>query len=213
MPDFTGKVSTMQNTSNATVSMLRQDQYQNLVVSQGLPSYVDLNINDLLYYGNTGTSAGIAPVNDVPTTVTGATLFNSSSSVSLMIMQFAQYLDDGVASIGNSLWAGVSTAEESTAPTEITGLVTGGLGHGGTPVGLLDNTITLGTAIPWVCVKSDLGLADGADGRALVVNDMAGMFIVPPKGTFNLQTWNEGAGTSPLYGYSLIWAELVLSRG
>lgn len=212
MPDFTSITGIMANTGTGVVSMPRQDQYQNLMVSQGLPPYAELNINNKLFYGSTGTSAGIAPVADVPTTVSGATLFNPSTTLSLMIMQFAAYLDDGERTIGNSLWAGVSLAEESTAPTEITGLVTGGLGHAGTPVGLLDNTITLGTAIPWVCVAASKPLADGSDGAGVVVNDMAGYFIVPPKGNFVLQTWNEGAGTAPLYGYSLIWAELVLTR-
>lgn len=210
--NLTGIYQTMQRRGANVQSQFRQDEYANLTVSQSLPPYADLSVNNLLFYGSTGTSAGIVPVVDVPTTVTGATLFNSSATVSLMVMQFASYLDDGVATIGNSLWAGVSTVEESTAPTEISGLKTGGLGHSGTPVGLLDNTITLGAAIPWVCVASNLALADGADARAVIVNDMPGMFIVPPKGNFCLQTWNEGTGTSSLYGYSLIWAEMVLTR-
>ena len=82
----------------------------------------------------------------------------------------------------------------------------------GTPVALLDNTITLGAAIPWVLVASHDPLADGADGSGDAVNDMAGMFIVPPKGNFCLQVWNEGTGTASLYGYSMIWAELILTR-
>ncbi len=212
MTELEGVYQTMQKRGADVKSIPRQDEYANAMISQSLPLYVDLVVNNKVFGASTGTATAIANIFADPTTVTGVTLYNPSSSVSLLIIKAWMHSRSAARAIGGSLWATVSMVEESSAPTADASGVSGAFGTGGTSVALLDTTITFGTAPLWIPIEAKDTLANTQNGPAFIADDLYGRFIVPPRGIFAMQMYNSAAGAGPsLYGGGVVWAETVLT--
>ena len=57
----TGRQSFMQQVAAGVESLLRHDQYANLLVSQSLPKYADLALSNKLFVASTAAGTNIAP--------------------------------------------------------------------------------------------------------------------------------------------------------
>ena len=63
-----------------TLEQPKIDQYQNQMVSQGLPSLTELARAGRIYTANTGTGTAIAPVTAMPTTAAQHSIYNSATA-------------------------------------------------------------------------------------------------------------------------------------
>ena len=135
MATDTSRVGIMEFRAAATENQVRADEYGNQTFSQSLPPLADLARNRKIFGHNSGTNAGVAPVAAVPTTAAQFYLFNSSETLSIIILSAYQWLIGGTTGLGSSMWGTLSLAEESTAPTAITSGVTGSMATGATAAG------------------------------------------------------------------------------
>ena len=212
MPELEGVYQTMQKRGADVKSIPRQDEYANAMISQSLPPLVDLVVNNKVFGASTGTATAIANIFADPTTVSAVTLYNPSTTLSLLIIKAWMHARSGARAIGGSLWVCVSMAEESTAPAEDALGIKGVFGTKGAAVAVLDTTITFGTAPLWIPIEAKDTIADTQNSPAFLLNDLYGRFIVPPRGIFALQMYNSAAGAGPsLYGGGVVWAETVLT--
>ena len=207
--EFQGRQSFMNQVGAGVQSLIRQDQYANIVVSQSLPKYADLALSNKLFIAAQATTS-IAPATAPLTTSAQHLLYNSSSTKRLVVIRAWVALESGTRAIGSSLWGCITQAAEATAPAAATGVVSKGLGHTATAAGLYDTAVTLDATEAWFMLAAKDTLADANESSGMLVADLDGLVVVPPLRSFGMSVRDSAAGTTPLYSGGFIWAELAL---
>ena len=210
--EFQGRESKLNQRGAGVQSVIRQDQYANLLVSQSLPKYTDLALNNKLFAAATGNGTFIAPAIAPLTTNAGHLLYNSSANKILIILRVWANLESGTRAIGSSLWGAVTTTAEASAPAKATSSTIGGIGHNASSVAVYDNAVTLDAAPVWFLLAARDTLADANESSGILTADLDGMVIVPPTLCFAVAVRDSAAGTTPLYNVGFIWAELTLDQ-
>lgn len=211
--EFQGREGTMQQVGQGVQSLIRQDQYANLAVSQSLPPWTDLALNNKLYVASSAAGTNLAPLNAPLTTAARWLLYNPADSGKVLIVKRCWVvLESGTRSIGSSLWGCITQAAEATAPTTYASSIKKGLGHTGTASGIFAGNVTLDATEAWACLVGRDVLADANESSALVYEDGDGWIIVPENRSFAISLRDAGAGTTPLYGGGFVWAELPLRQ-
>lgn len=166
--------------------------------------------------GNQVIASGIAPVSAIPTTAISAGLYNAAQDGTMIVVDFiaGPWLGSGTAAAGATLLCGISQAKAAgTLPTANLSNWSSRNANGASTrvsVGLWDATATFVAAqTSWFSLGSNFQLAAanvGQGGPGLVIH---GGILVPPGYEVGFAILS-GAGTSPLYGLSMGWAELPL---
>ena len=168
--------------------------------------------------GNQVIANGIAPVSAIPTTAISAGLYNASQTGDSLVidMIFGPWLGSGTAAAGATLLVGLSTAKAAgTIPTaNMTGWSSrnaqGATSRVAASSALWDATATFVAAqTTWFSVNSSPQLAAANVGQGAGGIVIHGGLIVPPGYEVGFAVLS-GAGTTPLYGLSVAWAELSL---
>lgn len=191
-------------------SQLRQDEYANLIVSQGLPKYTDLVLNGKMYSGSSAAGTARAPVAALPTTAAAFGVYNGSSgSIHLIMIKAYTWLVAGTKGLGSAFAVAVDTAAQGTALTLYSGALVKNMGPtNGTAAGIFVGGATMDNTPGWAIVAAGDTLATNSIGPGFAV-DLDGLYIVPPGGVFAMSVIDE-AGSVPLYGMGCVWAEVNL---
>lgn len=163
--------------------------------------------------GNNIIANGIAPVSAIPTTTATLALYNSApdGGRSLHIDRITFWLGSGTAAAGATLFGTVSPAPIATAPTAMaTGYtISSASGSTNSSYGIFTTAVTVPTtpaAPAWIALSSSFQAAAANVGQGDGAVECAGGIIVPPRRALCLGILS-GAGTSPLYGISIVWNE------
>jgi len=187
-----------------------------LAVDQVAPPKAELGLARRRFGAVVGNGATfIAPVTAVPTTTATFMLYNGEPDGGrvLSIETVGHFLASGTADANGALIGAVTLARQTTVPGAYASTVLSSLSGG--PVdskAVLANahTITGGQPawIPLPYVGANSIAADANTiGAAGGVANVDGEFNVPPGHGFAI-TLVAGAGSTPLYGFSVTWAEL-----
>src|SRR3990167_2372150 len=85
--EFQGRESTMNQVGQGVQSLIRQDQYANIVVSQGLPPWADLALNRKIFIASSAAGTKLAPIIAPPTTAATWLLFNPADSGKILLIK------------------------------------------------------------------------------------------------------------------------------
>ena len=211
--EFQGRESKMSKVGAGVQSLIRQDQYANILTSQGLPPMADLAVNRKLFIASSAAGTNLAPVIVPLTTAAKWLLFNPTDSGKMVIpLLMWAVLESGTRAIGSSLWACVTQAAEATAPTAYASSLNKGLGHVATPSTIFAGGVTLDASEVWACLAGRDTLADANESSIMTADLSAGLFTVPAGRSFAMSMRDSAAGTTPLYGGGFIYAEFALDR-
>ncbi len=163
--------------------------------------------------GNNIIANGIAPVSAIPTTTATLALYNSApeSGRSLHIDRITFWLGSGTAAAGATLFGTVSPSAIAAAPTAMaTGYtISSASGSTNSSYAIFTTAATvpvLPAAPAWIALSSSFQAAAANVGQGDGSVEYCGGIIVPPKRALCLGILS-GAGTSPLYGISIVWNE------
>ena len=210
MAEFQGRERTMQVVGRSVQSLIRQDQFANITVSQSLPQYTDLALNNLLYTAFSATGTYIAPAIAPLTTNAQHMVYNPAGSGKLIVpLACWMMIESGTPAIGGSIWSAITSSAEGTTPTAYTNSTKAGLGHTGTAVGIYDSDVTLDATPQWFMLAAETRLAADVESAGIYVGDMKGLFVVPEDRAFCMSRRDSAAGSTPLYQGGFIWAELT----
>jgi hypothetical protein len=163
-------------------------------------------------------STFLAPITAFPTTTLTMALWNSEpdGGKSYFIDRLYSFLASGTPGAGGCLLACV-TKERQTAPTLSTG---DNLGYANTKIGGLSgksagaskavfiNAITALSAPAWFVAEAEPSAGTGATiATHAVTAELQGGVVVPPGYMLGL-AYLSAAGTSPLYGFGVVWDEI-----
>ena len=186
--------------------------FGSLRMSKFEPDLLELCRSGRLYVASTSIATnGQASVQDVPTTTASFSLYNNSAGKYLTPLRMGAFNSGGTTGAGFTLLAGVTPLPLATPA------VANGTGHtvGSLRGGTVGNLVFLATAVTvptmaanFVAVGGIETAADATVGCGAVF-DVAGMFIVP-YGYSLAAAVLSGAGTSPKYGISVVFALLEL---
>jgi len=162
--------------------------------------------------GNQIIANGIAPVQAIPTTTATLALVNKEKpgGASMLVDRANFWLGSGTAAAGATLLAAVCEVAEANVPTtQETGYEVGS-SSAGKPASkaLFKAALTVVDPV-WVGLFSNFQLAAANVGQGDGWIESKGGILVPPRYALGLAVLS-GAGTTPLYGISLGWSELVL---
>lgn len=208
---FDGITIQMNRRAVNTRGDIRQDQYGNFMVSQGLPPLADLSINRKMYTGSTAAGTAKPPYAAIPTTTATWALYNGGSgNTQLVVLSVHAWLVSGVSGLGEFIFAGVSPTAQTSALTTYASSVTKALAPGSaSPVGVFANAATLAGAPAWQPhAVGGGGSADVSDSSGMR-EDVYGMYIIPPGYAMGLGIYNIG-GSAALYGGGFTWAEIEI---
>ncbi len=166
-----------------------------------------------LFYGT--HTAGLAPVTAIPTTTAAIALVNTNGDggESLVIKQVSWGLISGTPTASATLLGGVSVGKIASLPTAHMSNSYSAPCRGRAAA---SNAFFQASTLPATAVWTQLGNAvmlaaatvgQGPYGAPL---DLNGSIIVPPGHAFHLAVFS-GTGTTPLFGFSLIWGEQVVT--
>ena len=210
MAEFQGRERTMQVVGRSVQSLIRQDQFANITVSQSLPKYTDLALNNLLYTAFTATGTYAAPAIAPLTTNAQHCLYNPAGSGKLIVpLSCWTMLESGTPAIRGSLWGAVTASAESTTMTAYSNSTKAGLGHTGTAVGIYDAVVTLDATPQWFQLAAETRLAADVESAGIQVDDLKGLIVVPEDRAFCISLRDSDTGSTPLYNGGFIWAELT----
>lgn len=209
--EFQGRERTMQQVGQGVESLIRQDQYGNIVVSQSLPPLADLVLNNKCFVASSAAGTNLAPIIAPPTTAATWLLYNpTASGKTVLVLRAWMVLESGTRAIGSSMWGAVTNSAEATAPTAYTSSRNTGWGHAGTPTSIFAGAVTLDATHTWACLAAVNTLADANESSAIVADLPSGIVVVPAGRSFAIAMHDSAAGTTPLYGGGFIYAELPL---
>jgi hypothetical protein len=167
--------------------------------------------------GNQVIASGVAPVTAIPTTTGSANLYNAATDgLTCLVIDYiaGPWLGSGTAAAGATLFVGLSSAKMAgTIPvanmSNWTSVCANGAANRQTNA-LWDATATFTAAkTSWISVGSNFQLAAanvGQGGPAFIIH---GGIVIPPGYALGIAALSA-AGTSPLYGWSVGWAEVPL---
>lgn len=171
-----------------------------------------------VFHAVMGSGTFLAPVTAYPTTTLTMALYNPTADRVYKVKALHEFLASGTPGAGGELLACV-TAVAQARPTLSTGdnggyagtVVShlGGRGKPGDSQAVFINAITLtGPQPAWLVAGAEpaagTGATIGTHGLVAVVDDWE-MTILP--GNMLGITYLSGAGTTPLYGFGVTWAE------
>jgi hypothetical protein len=188
--------------------IIRGTAYESLAVAQVEPPGWEVSRAGYRFWGGPGsTSTGRAPTATIPTTAAQWLLWNGESpggaAYAIETISIAQL--SGTAAVGGAILAALTTTTIA-APTAATGYATSSISRStrGTKAVWADAQ-TLANAPNWVVLKANGNPATTTNGGDTV--DVGGRIVVPPGYGLALH-YLSGAGTTPLFLASAIWAEL-----
>jgi hypothetical protein len=180
--------------------------------SQTVPQHFALMEAGRVFVATTGVVAdGLAPVQDLPTTsaFAGTALYNGNpagtGSLCFVVLACSVKLDSGTPDVHSALFGGVG--KPSSAPTTTSGNSIGSVSgssyaHGG----VFKSTPTMATTAPaWDQLGNFETTATAKVGAGITCHMPWGAFVVQPGQAF-CSVVLAGAGTSPLYGWSVRFA-------
>lgn len=218
MEDIRTLVSRYSKISNGTRAWQRATGLGSLAVAEVELSRTELARAGRYIHGGAQIIANmVAPVQAIPTTTPQIGLYNGNANDSLCIDYVTgPILGSGTAAAGNGMYIGFSTQTSAgTIPVANTTGWTSVSGGGSTSRRSLTfwNTGVTFTAAQtsWIQVSGGgLLLAAANVGQGIpTVTYYNGSIIVPPGYNVGFCVLG-GAGTSPLYGHSVGWAEVPL---
>lgn len=200
---------------------LRLTQYGSLAVAQVDPKYSELSKHGRLFCAVMGNgSTFLAPVTAYPTTAFTMALYNPEGSDRIYQILYAfSFLASGTPDQNGALLVAVSRVAQAR-PTLSTGENGGyansiisslnGMGAGATQAVFI-NAITLTGPTPaWIPIRSEPGSSTGATiASHAKIGAVEGMITVREGHMFGM-TELAGAGTTPLYGFGVIFADLAV---
>lgn len=208
--EFQGREGKMNKVGAGVQSLIRQDQYANLMVTQGLPPLVDLAINRKLVAASSAGGTAKAPVAAMPTTAAAWALYNPASSNKLLIVLRAfSWLVSGTTGLGGAQMVCKTNVAQAAALTAYASSVKQELMSGYSSVGIFAGGATLAETPAWIVSQARNTLATDALGSGFS-QDFNGEFVIEEGCCFGLTVMDE-AGTTPLFGGGFIWAEVDLS--
>jgi hypothetical protein len=163
--------------------------------------------------GNQVIANGFAPSTTIPTTTGNATLFNGEAAGGkIYALDYVNYwLGSGTAAAGATIMAGV-TRGTITAPTAATNWSSIGLNPNATTKAIwaTNPTLTVGGLNPvWIGLTGSQQAAAANVGQGVNGQPLPWPFLIPPGYAIAFAVFS-GAGTTPLYGISVSWAELEI---
>lgn len=193
-----------------TERTLSADEHGGLLVSHSGLKYGHLSRSGRVFGATFGTGTAIAPVQAVPTTAAAWDLYNGEpdGGRDLYIIQAAAHSVSGTLGLGMALLGCVSLARQTTVPTDYTNSIKTSLAGGPFDSKAIfdqDQTITGGTPA-WITLAARDQVSAVSVGSGLVA-PVDGFMRVPP-GHIAGFTVLAPAGTTALFGVSVVWAEL-----
>jgi hypothetical protein len=166
-----------------------------------------------LFYG--GHTVGLAPVTAIPTTTATIALVNTNGDggESLIIKSVSSYLVSGTPTASGSILCGVSVGKIASLPTaHMTNTYSAPTRGKVAPSNAFFQASTLPATAVWMQLQNATMLAAATVGQGPygAPADVNGAFIVPPGYAFHLAMFS-GTGTTPLFGWSLVWGEAVVT--
>lgn len=163
--------------------------------------------------GQAGAITGIAPVQAMPTTAAQWTLFNTSTTDSMVIDSIGVQLASGTAGAGILVAAAFfTTPAQSGLGTNIVAVNASGGSQRASAVAIKSGvTITAPTAPKWFVVANSASPHTAILSVAAVNDLVQGRLIIPPLTGLALATLSP-AGTSPLYFPLCQWTEFALDN-
>lgn len=188
----------------------------NALLTLGGPKYMDLVRRGIVWMGGTD-SAGVAPGTALSTGA-GFVLENPSDSpVYLVVLKATVGFISGILGGGEIVWvtdAGAALATPIVTSTTIT-VYNALIRSGGSPRGQLHDAATLlntPTILRPAFAMSDIDVTGGVAAVqgpfAHIEDPVDGEFILPPGAVLALEGI-AAAGTTPLVGYGIVWAEIA----
>ena len=201
----------MPQRNNLDGSPVRLTGSSSLAIAQIEGPYSDMTRSGRRFHGGTQIIAnGIAPVQAIPSTAGGLSLYNNDTGGNglVLFMDWLNvYLGSGTSAAGASILFAV--AKPTTVPSaNATGYATGSCGGGSrTSRAIWATGLTLPAGTVWSAVASSLIPAAANAGQGDNPLDVGGRIMVPPGQAFCLAILS-GAGTAPLFAVSAQWNEL-----
>ncbi len=161
------------------------------------------------HLGINATPTGIAPVQAIATTAAQWTIWNSSTTKSLVFESLGVYLASGVAGAGIVVNVCHFTTPAQTG-ANATGLSAQSASASTTAsVAIIKSAVTItGPALPyWYPIATNVNAATAVLSTHVVNFDVRGRVIVPPTSGLGIYVASP-AGTTPLYVPSASWVEL-----
>ncbi len=182
-----------------------------LRVSQTEPAGLELSRAGLRFaIGQSAAITGIAPVQDVPTTAAQWTIWNASTTKSLVFEQLGAYLEGGVAGAGTKVVVAHFAAPASIATR--TGLTLVSMSNSSSTSSAFVNvsvSVTSPAAPGWFFIASDDSANTAIVNVAAMNNHVDGKIVVPPLRGLALAVLSP-TGTSPLFVPMAQWLEIEL---
>ncbi len=205
--EFQGRQSWLQRVGSGVQSLIRQDQYGSLAVSQSMPKYLDMALSRKLFVASSAGGTAKAPVAAMPTTAAAFALYNPvGSGKRLVVLKGFNWLVSGTPGLGGAqLMCKTNVAQ--TAETTYSSSVKQAMASGVTAVGLFVGGITLTETPAWfVTVAKDVLATDNV-GAGFVSPDLEGLIVLDEDTCCGLTIMGE-SGSTPLWGGGFIWAEI-----
>jgi len=166
-----------------------------------------------LFYG--GHTVGLAPATAIPTTTATIALVNTNGDggESLVIKSVSNYVVSGTPTASGSILGGVSVGKIASLPTaHMTNSYSAPTRGKVAASGAYFQASTIPATAVWMQLQNAVMLAAATVGQGPygAPIDLAGMFIVPPGFAFHLAMFS-GTGTTPLFGWSLVWGETLVT--
>lgn len=185
-----------------------------LKVNQTLPPKFAMAAAGRLYVASAGTHAGIAPVQAVPTTAAAWALYNGNATgiggLSLLVYEANFWVVSGTTGVGASFFTGVSPTVQASAVAAVAlSIVKSSSGSPRATAATLGVNVTLAGTPAWMCRGGLPQLAAASQlGLSLPVNvKFEGGCLIPAGFAMGLTVLSP-AGTTPLYGVSVEYAEV-----
>ncbi len=184
---------------------------ESLATAQVEPARLEWSRAGYRFVGGTQIIAnGIAPVAAIPTTTATLALYNSDRSQSLVIERLGFFLGSGTPAAGATMLACVSRKVATAVTAHTTGYnATSANGSSVAARALWGAAVTIPAGSAWFQVQSTMQLAAVNVGQGESPIDLEGAIIIPPECALGIVILS-GAGTTPLYGISATWSEVLL---
>lgn len=191
---------------------VRTSQHRSLFVTEMEPRYMELARAKRLYAANTGAGTAKAPVTALPTTTSTWGLYNpTNSSRKLVPLKAYCYSVSGTLGLGMAILLGSTTSVVATPPSAYASSVSNALSpKAQTTSAVFANAVTV-VAPTWNVheARSQLSAIEVGSGLS---TDCEGLYIIEP-GHMMCGAVLAPTGTSALFGFGFIWAELDLDVG
>ena len=212
-----GQHSALQRYAEGTATSAPLDVFGGQRMSQHLPPMYELLKAGRVYAATTGVVAdGLAPVQDLPTTgaFAGVGLYNGNAAglggLALVVLGVAATLQSGTPAVHSTLYGGVGQSAAALATTSGNRLKSLS-GSSRTTAATLKSTPTLGTvgltSAVQLATYDFVALTAGIIGGGPGIFAPAGLAIVPSGWTYGAYVL-ASAGTTPLFGFSIVYAEV-----